>query len=619
MPRTRELDMQAYLGEERATDSSFEEESFTDEPYPDSQPYLAADATRTMEIVERIEAEEHLAAEDGLASADDDASEGTAPAAGAAGPAWAPTVSADTEDPGDSAESAVESTRELPAIHDADPLSDEHTAHHDPLEAEPTTLSLPVVGGSAAVVLDEPEPGYRSEASLLVSAKRAKLGLFALATAAFATGVNEASVVALSADIAAGLGIPVATIGILATAFALTVVLTAIPLTLVTKRWSRRVSLTIAMAVWSVGLVIAASSTSLGQLAAGRVTSGLAHALFWAIVAPTAASLFAPHLRPKTVTGIMLGSAAAGVLGTPLVTLAGSHLGWQAPYIALAALGIILAVALAFVLPSSATTSGTSHTVGDLPSRSAFFRVLTVAFLVAMGMSTTWTYIVPFFTEVSGLSADMLPLLFALGGLLAVAATMLVGKFLIRHAVRTVAVGAAMVAGAWCMLALGQAWSAIAFQAMQAAGWAVLVAALLNWAMRHTPWRTEMGGGMYTTTANAGAAAGPLVGAGVVSVWDTTVLPYVSLAMYVVALAVTVTVSKRTRKKLNVPRSVRAAQTSMVQMQARRSAWARRQRDLARERRAAGRPRRRAAPNAKSERMANRSERPEFTSATPMR
>lgn len=494
------------------------------------RPYLESDATRTMEIIEREDEAERDGDHVSGAEHDDQA---------------------------------------------------HHNAHAEHWEPQATTMSIPAVGASSAVVLDEPEPEEWSEASLVISSRRAKLGLVTLAIGAFAMGVNEALIVALSTDIASGLGVPVANVGLLATAFSLTVVLTAIPLTFATKRWSRRFSITAAMAVWSVGLVVSASAASMGQLAAGRVTSGLAHALFWALVAPTAASLFAPHLRPKTVGGIMLGAAAAGVIGTPIVTATGSSFGWQVPFYGLAVLGFMLAVAVALVLPSAEHTStATSHSVGDLPSRSAFIRVLAVTFLAAMGMAATWTYIVPYFTEVSGLRDEMLPLMFAFGGLLAVAATMAVSRYLVRHAVRAVAVGAAMVGLAWAILWVGQTWAAVIAQGMQAAGWAVLTAALLNWAMRHTPWRTELGGGMYTTTANAGAATGPIVGAGVVSTWGTHALPVASFFIFMLALLVTVTVDARTRAMLNVPRQVRLAQANLVALHRRRSAWRKREKEL---------------------------------------
>lgn len=441
-------------------------------------------------------------------------------------------------------------------------------------ESEPATLSIPIAGGTTAtMVLDEPDPGYRSEDALSLSPRRARLGLITLAVGAFAAGANEASVVALSTTIAAGLDVPVSSIGLLATAFALTVVVATLPLTMVTKRVSRRVALSATFGVWTSGVVVVANADGLAMFATGRVISATAHALFWAVVAPAAASLFAPHLRARTVTTIMLGSAAAGVLGTPLVTALGTSVAWQAPYWGLAVIGLVLAVALAVVLPSSRSATTQHSTVGDLPSWPAFARVLGVTLVATTAMSLTWTYVVPLLTDEVGMPASSLPLLFGLGGAVAVAATLGISGHLSRRPVHTVALAIGSLAVAWCLLALGQTWSAVAFQVVQAASWAVAVTALLNWAMRHTPWRTEMGAGAYTVVFNVGAALGPVLGAVVVATWGARWLPLVSLALTLVAAGILATVDSRTIRRLSVPRQVRAALAAQAALNERRREW----------------------------------------------
>ncbi|MFW2513656.1 MFS transporter [Demequina sp. SO4-13] len=441
-------------------------------------------------------------------------------------------------------------------------------------EYEPATLSIPIAGGTtASMVLDEPDPGYRSDEALALSPRRARLGLITLATGAFAVGANEASVVAMSTTIAAGLDVPVSSIGLLATAFALTVVVATLPLTILTRRVSRRLALSATFGVWTAGVLVVANSDGLGMFATGRVMSATAHALFWAVVAPAAASLFAPHMRARTVTTVMLGSAAAGVLGTPLVTAFGNGVSWQSPYWGLAVLGVVLAVALALVLPSSRSASGPHHTVGDLPSRPAFARVLVVTLMAATGMSLTWTYVVPLLTQVGNMPVSSLPLLFALGGAVAVAATLGISGHLSRRPVHTVALGIAGLLLAFGLLAIGQTWSAVAFQVVQAASWAIVVTALLNWAMRHTPWRTEMGAGAYTVMFNVGAALGPVLGGLVVARWGAQWLPFVSLGLTLAAAAVVATVDRRSLQRLSVPRQVRAALAAQAALNERRREW----------------------------------------------
>src|SRR5690606_10703749 len=83
------------------------------------------------------------------------------------------------------------------------------------VESEPTTLTMPVVGTAELVVVEEANPGTRSQESLTVGPRRARVALVALAASAFAAGVNEASVVAMSPHIARGLDASVASVGLL--------------------------------------------------------------------------------------------------------------------------------------------------------------------------------------------------------------------------------------------------------------------------------------------------------------------------------------------------------------------------------------------------------------------
>lgn len=447
-------------------------------------------------------------------------------------------------------------------------------------DTEPTTMSIPMAGSVGTLVVDESVNVERSLESLLISPRRARLALAALAVAAFAMGANEASVVALSPQIASGLGVSVATVGLLVTAFALTVVVATLPLTMLTSHVSKRLTLTSTLAVWTTGLIVTATAGSLAHLATGRIVTAAAHALFWAIVAPTAASLFAPHLRGRTVARIMVGAAAAGVVGTPLVTIAGKEIGWQAPFWALAIIGVLLTVAMSLTLPSKSPVPDSDSpavappiTKGDLPSKRAFARVLTVTFLASTAMSATWTYIVPFYTGEARVTSNSIPLLFALGGVLAVAATLAISPFLARRAVRTVAVGILALMLGWVLLGVAQPWSVISGQIALSSGWAILIAALLNWALRHTPWRTEIGAGSYTMTFNGGAAVGPLLGAVIVARWGLAWLPVISLVLTLAAAVVTAGADKTMRRRLHVPRRIRMAMQEREALRARRREW----------------------------------------------
>jgi DHA1 family inner membrane transport protein len=170
---------------------------------------------------------------------------------------------------------------------------------------------------------------------------------------------------------------------------------------------------------------------------------------------------------------------------------------------------------------------------------------------------------------------------FALGGIVAVATTLAVAPLLARNVVQTVRVSLGVLAIAWGFLAIATPWSAIAAEVLLAAGWAALLAALINWAMRHTPWSTDVGASTYTMALNSGGALGPLVGAAIVEAWGTRALPLASLGLTATALIVTTAIDARMRRRLRVPRRLRRAVQARFTMIEKRRTWAQRTRPIA--------------------------------------
>jgi len=149
-----------------------------------------------------------------------------------------------------------------------------------------------------------------------------------------------------------------------------------------------------------------------------------------------------------------------------------------------------------------------------------------------------------------------------------------VTRLLARNVVQAVRAGLALLAGSWGLLALATPWSAIAAQVLAAAGWAALLAALLNWAMRHTPWSTDVGASMYSVAVNLGAAVGPLLGALIVGLWGTRALPFASFALTIIAVVITTTVDTYTLRQLRIPRRLRVAVRARLALRERRQVWA---------------------------------------------
>ena len=395
-----------------------------------------------------------------------------------------------------------------------------------------------------------------------VSPGRANATLVALAVAAFLIVTNEVAPMGLLKPMSEDLGRSESEIAMTSTVFALAVMFATLPLARLTTHLVRRWVIVGTLVFFTAGTMTAAMSETYGGLLTSRVLTGMAHALFWAVVTPAAAGMFPAANRGKSVARLLLGASAAGVIGLPAETYLAQKIDWQAPFWVLSAGGAILAVVIALLMPSFRTQQSTL-VLGEVPSRSRFTRIMGVTLLTTAAMSLSWTFFSPLVTDVTGFADGTVPVLLVVGGVVGVTTTWIVARFLDRWPVRSVVVGQALLAVMWLGLALGVHNKAVvvAMICLQGLAWSVLVAAMVNWALRHTPWTSDLGNGTYATVFNAGNAVGSRVGAMMVAAWGAQWLPVASLGLTLAALALVLTVGgaiRPTLHRLAAARSQRA-------------------------------------------------------------
>ncbi len=421
-----------------------------------------------------------------------------------------------------------------------------------PLHEESLPQALVAASTGEAVVVDESQP---RPSGLKVSPRRANATLVTLTVMAFLLVTQEIAPIGMISAIAADLGTTEARVGLLTTAFTLANMIATLPLALLTTRWGRRNATVLAGVIWTSGVLVIALSSSFEMLLAGRAITGAAHALWWAVAGPGVAGIFAPAVRGKRMTQLQIGSASAGVVGLPLATVAVSYVDWHTPFWVLLAGGVVVTALTWILMPNYRTAEGSAPT-GDLPSWAAWMRVLTVLILMAASMGVTWTYIQPVLTTVSGFSDAAMPWLFAMGGTLGVASTVVLSMIVDRFPVKAVGVAVSLMMGAWVLLAAAGTSQAAAVAALvlQAIGWAGIVSSLIAWSMRHTPLPSDIGIGTHGMVYNAGFAAGSFAGAWLFSGLGAANLPWVSAGLVAAAAVLVLTVARRDLMRLRTRR-----------------------------------------------------------------
>ncbi|MER5481923.1 MFS transporter [Streptomyces sp. NPDC002812] len=256
------------------------------------------------------------------------------------------------------------------------------------------------------------------------------LALLALAIGAFGIGTTEFVIMGLLPEVAGTYGVSIPTAGFLVTGYALGVVLGAPLMTVLGTRIPRKRMLMLLMGLFIVGNVVSALAPAFGVMLAGRVVASLAHGAFFGIGAVVAAELVAPEKKAGAIAMMFTGLTVANVVGVPLGTLVGQHLGWRVTFLIVASLGLLGLLGIARLVPDLPRPEGVR-----IRHELAAFRNVQV--LLAMGMTVLGfggvfaaiTYITPMMTNVAGFADTSVTWLLVLLGLGMVAGNLVGGRF----------------------------------------------------------------------------------------------------------------------------------------------------------------------------------------------
>lgn len=266
-------------------------------------------------------------------------------------------------------------------------------------------------------------------------------GLLALAVGAFGIGVTEFAPMGLLPVIANDLGVSIPTAGLLISAYAMGVVIGAPLMTLTTGRVPRRTLLILLAGIFTLGNVLAAVSDTYALLMAARVVTSFNHGAFFGVGAIVAASLAPSERRAGAVAAMFMGLTIANVVGVPLATWAGEHLGWRAAFWGISALGVATMAALRLTLPAlPAPASGDPMAELRVLTRGRVLGALGLTALGSSAMFTVFTYITPILRDVTHGSLGFITAMLVIYGVGLTAGNWLGGRFADRSVDRTLIV-----------------------------------------------------------------------------------------------------------------------------------------------------------------------------------
>ncbi|WP_395641067.1 MFS transporter [Pseudolysinimonas sp.] len=367
--------------------------------------------------------------------------------------------------------------------------------------------------------------------------------LLVLAGAIFVSVSSEFLPTGLLPDIAADLDVSESRVGLLVTLFALTVVVSTAPLTLLTRRLSRKWVIVAMLGVFALSNVLAAFAPTYEVLAVARVIGGLAHGLFWAVTTPYTALLVPGRQLARAVAVTTAGGSFAFILGVPLTAAIGHALDWRAAFGVMAGLVVVFTVLAAVLLPAKEHRRPQPE-AGAEPVRDKSWAALGIVavtvLLVAIGHNTFYTYIAPWAIAVGGIPDDLVSLallIFGVAGALGLLVSAVYGDRFPRLTVNvmTTAVIATIVLTAVAGRGVVVAILLLALWSMAFGG---LPSLFHTRSLHATSGRIrDLAGAAITTAFNAAIGGGALIGGIVFDELGVAAVPWVAALIVAVGFA----------------------------------------------------------------------------------
>jgi predicted MFS family arabinose efflux permease len=253
-----------------------------------------------------------------------------------------------------------------------------------------------------------------------------------LSAAAFVYLAAEMFPVGIVPQIADGLHTTVPAAGLLVGVYAVAAGAAIIPVALATRRVEHRVMLTAALASLSLSQLLLAAAPTPGWAVLARVVGAILHGSVWSL-APVLASALAPAGRAGQATALVFVGASLGlVAGSPLTTQLSLLIGWRATSLVLAALALLLAAAIAVLIPRSIGRTVTAPTAGRSGEPHTVAAVCVLTVLVVTAAYAPYSFITVLAGDV-GIPATGLPVLLLGYGGAALTAVVVAGRLLDRH------------------------------------------------------------------------------------------------------------------------------------------------------------------------------------------
>ncbi|MFT2019176.1 MFS transporter [Streptomyces sp. 796.1] len=338
--------------------------------------------------------------------------------------------------------------------------------------------------------------------------------IYVLALGIFSMVTSEFVVAGLMPQMADGLGVSVAQVGYLITAFAVAMAFGGPFLTIALLKMEQKPALLVLFAVFLAGNVLAATAGSYAVMLVARVVTGTASQAFFGVALSLCARLTRPEQRGRAMGVAMNGLMLGTLLGLPLSTLVGEHFGWRAAFWVISGLAVLAALCTLVGVPALERVDEGSNLRSEAGAlwSPRLWLVLSTSMLIIGATFAAFSYFNPILTEVTGFADGSVPLLLVAYGAATVVGNSIVGRLADRHTLAVLLGGLALNAAFLAGFALWAQVKAPAVVFMMGIG---LVGVTMNPAMITRVQRMGGSGALLNTVHSSFITFGIIIGSAV--------------------------------------------------------------------------------------------------------
>lgn len=242
--------------------------------------------------------------------------------------------------------------------------------------------------------------------------------LWSLTLGNFAIGTGVMIVPGMLNELSADLAVSPAQVGMLISAFAMTICVTGPLLASWTSAIDRRKLLTASLMLYALMHLVAAFAPGYNTLLAARMATAIGAAIFTAQAAATAGLMVPPATRGKAIGLVFLGWSIAAVVGTPIGAYLGAHIGWRPTIGLVGLLAALFAAGVWLQIPDKLFVAPMDRAAWKaLFANTPLLLAISVTAIQALGMFTMFSYMALLLKDFIGATPTTISILFLCFGI----------------------------------------------------------------------------------------------------------------------------------------------------------------------------------------------------------